>query len=93
MKAKLSEHKGLITLFVALAAALYSHYVEPIPQVNEELWDATLTLAGVAGAVHAGQKVGLREKIDVIKQFLKAKDVIQEQVQKDKEANNDAGNS
>jgi hypothetical protein len=91
MKSFAQKHKGLITFLVAIVAALYQHYVEQIPQVDDRTWDAITALVGAAGAVHAGKSLGLIDILGLLRKLLGAKDVVTDVLDRDAERSSASG--
>jgi hypothetical protein len=87
MKEFAQKHKGLITFVVAILAACYSHFVEPIPQANDQAWDALLGIVAAGSAVHAGKSLGIVDILGLLKKILNVKDVVKDAINQD--ANSD----
>ena len=85
MKAKLSEHKHLITFLMAIAVACYQHLVEPIPGLEPEVWDALLGIGGTYSAVKAAKKMGFLPAVSLVKDANVLRKAVKEASDKDKE--------
>ena len=67
MRNFMSKFKKKITFVVALLAALYSYYVEPIPGVDPEVWAGVLGIIGAYGMVKSKGKLSISAMLRLLK--------------------------
>ena len=79
----LLRNKKFMTMLVALLAACYGHFVEPVPEVDPALWDLTIALSGVGVAYQAGKGMPIMAILDAARKLGPAKKSIKEALSDD----------
>lgn len=67
MKIFMNKHRSTVTFIVALLAALYSHFVEPIPGVDQEVWTAVLGVTGTYSLIKLKGKLSFFEMLSLLR--------------------------